>query len=125
MRKIVCSVATATLLLFSMSTSADVAQVWSCSFDEGVEDEALEAISKEWLDKAKEIDEDASVRAYFPVAADADEGDYVFVFYLPNFAAWGAFMDAYPDSDVAEVDSRWDSVGPCEVSGLWATEDFE
>ncbi len=124
MRKLI-SVATATLLLFSMSASADVAQVWSCSFDDGVAGDALEAISKEWLEKAREIDEDVSVRAYFPVAADADLGDYVFVFYMPDFASWGAFMDAYPDSAVAEVDSRWDGVGPCEVSGLWATEDFE
>lgn len=125
MRKTIYSVAAATLLLLSTSASADVAQVWSCSFADEINSDALEAISKEWLEKARDIDENASVRAYFPVAADADEGDYVFVFYLPTFAAWGAFMDAYPDSSVAEVDSRWTEVGPCDVSGLWATEDFE
>jgi hypothetical protein len=125
MRKIVYSVTTATLLLFSMAASAEVAQVWRCSFADGVADDALTAISQEWLEKARDIDENASVRAYFPVAADADEGEYVFVFYMPDFAAWGAFMDAYPDSSVEEVDSRWEEVGPCEVSGLWVTNDFE
>ena len=124
MRKII-SVAAVSLLVWSLPASADVAQVWSCSFDDGVSDDALTAISEEWLEKAKAIDENASARAYLPVAADADEGEYVFVFYLPTFAAWGAFMDAYPDSPVAEVDSRWGEVGPCDVSGLWATLDFD
>lgn len=124
MRKLI-SVATATLLLFSMSASADVAQVWRCSLNEGVDNDALAAISESWLAKAREIDEDASVRAYFPINADAEEGEYVFVFYLPDFASWGAFMDAYPDSAVAEVDSGWDDVGPCEISELWYTDDFE
>ncbi|MGI9221249.1 MAG: hypothetical protein ACR2QS_09470 [Woeseiaceae bacterium] len=125
MRKTIYSVAAATLLLISTSASADVAQVWRCSFADGVGGDALEAISKEWLDAAKEIDDDVSISAFFPVAADADEGNYIFVVYLPTFAAWGAFMDAYPDSDVEEVDSRWNEVGPCDISGLWATEDFE
>lgn len=124
MRKII-SVAAASLLLFSMSASADVAQVWRCSLADGVEGDALEAISKDWLAKAREIDENASVRAYFPINADAEEGEYVFIFYMPDFASWGAFMDAYPDSAVAEVDSGWDEVGPCETSELWVTNDFE
>ena len=124
MRKII-SVAAVSLLFWSLPASADVAQVWSCSFDDGVGEEALDAISAEWLEKAKNIDENASARAYFPVAADADEGQYIFVFYLPTFAAWGAFMDAYPDSPVAEVDSRWGEIGPCDVSGLWAITDYE
>jgi len=113
------------LLLFSVPASADVAQVWRCSLADGVDGSALEAISKEWLAKAREIDEDASITAYFPINADADEGEYVFIFFLPDFASWGAFMDAYPDSAVAEVDSGWDDVGPCETSELWVTNDFE
>ena len=118
MRKIV-SAAAAAFMLFSMSASADVAQVWRCSLNDGVEGAALTAISEAWLEKAKEIDDNASVRAYFPINADAEEGEYVFIFYLPDFASWGAFMDAYPDSAVAEVDSGWDAVGPCETSELW------
>lgn len=119
------SVATAASLFFSMSASADVAQVWRCALADGVDGDALDAISEDWLAKAREIDEDVSVRTYFPIAANAEEGDYVFVFYMPDFASWGAFMDAYPDSAVAEVDSGWDEIGPCEVSGLWVTNDFD
>ena len=83
------------------------------------------ALSKSWLDAAKQIDDSASARVYFPVAGDADENAYIFVFYLPDFTAWGKFSDAYPDSPVADVDSNWDELGPCDLSGLWVTEDVE
>ena len=126
MRKIIASIATATLLLLSMSASADVAQVWECKFADDTTGDDLMAMSKTWLDAAREINDSASVRVYFPVAADAEEDTYIFVFYLPDFTAWGEFTDAYPDSPVAEVDARWDEeLGPCDVSGLWFSEDVE
>jgi hypothetical protein len=125
MRKIIASIATATLLFISMSASADVAQVWQCKFADDTTDDDLMAVSKSWLDAAKEINDSASVRVYFPVAADAEDGAYIFVFYLPDFTAWGEFSDAYPGSPVAAVDAGWDELGPCEVSGLWVTEDVE
>ena len=124
MRKI-ASAAAAAFMFFSMSASADVAQIWRCSLDEGVTNDALRALSEEWLAHAKEVNENASSRIYSPIAANAEEGDYIIVLYLPDFTAWGEFMDAYPDSAVAEVDSRWSDLGPCEVSGLWVTEDIE
>ena len=132
MRKII-SITTAAFLLFSASASADVAQVWNCSMLDDVTDadgnavdpnDAVTAISEAWLEKAKEIDENASVKIYWPVAANAKENQYLWVFYMPSFAAWGAFEDAYPDSAVAEVDAGWDNVGPCSVSGLWAIQDI-
>jgi hypothetical protein len=125
MRKIIASIATATLLFISMSASADVAQVWQCKFADDTTGDDLMAVSKSWLDAAKEINDSASVRVYFPVAADAEDGAYIFVFYLPDFTAWGEFSDAYPGSPVAAVDAGWDELGPCEVSGLWVTEDVE
>jgi hypothetical protein len=125
MRKIIASIATATLLVLSMSASADVAQVWQCSFADDVTGDDLIALSEEWLAAAKEINDGASARVYFPIAGSADEDAYIFVFYLPDFTAWGEFTDAYPDSPVAEVDSRWDGLGPCDLSGLWVTEDIE
>ena len=125
MRKIITSIAAATLLVLSMSASADVAQVWRCTFADDATGDDLIALSEEWLAAAKEINDAASARVYFPVAGNAEEGEYVFVFYLPDFTAWGEFSDAYPDSPVAEVDSRWDGLGPCDVSGLWVTEDIE
>lgn len=132
MRKII-SVTAAALLLFSMPASADVAQVWNCTFNDEITDEdgnevapedALMAISEAWLEKAKEIDENVSVTILRPVAADAEDNQYIWVFHMPSFAAWGAFTDAYPGSAVAEVDAGWDHVGPCNVSGLWATREL-
>lgn len=135
MRKTIYSVAAATLLLFSTSASADVAQVWSCSLNDEftgdwLEDgttpgEALDAISAQYLAAARELDENASITVYFQIAGDAEEDTYIFVLTLPDFSAWGAFNDAYPGSAVAEVDSHWDDVGPCKTSTLWVTEDYE
>jgi hypothetical protein len=125
MRKIITSIATISLLLLSMSASADVAQAWECQLVDGKTNDDLLALSKSWLDAAKETDKNASVRVYFPIATDAEGGSMIFVFYLPDFKSWGEFMDAYPDSPAAQVDAGWDDVAPCKVSGLWLTEDIE
>jgi hypothetical protein len=125
MRKIIASFATATLLLLSMAASADVAQVWECKLADGKTGDDLLALSKTWLDAAKGLNENASVRVYWPVAANAEEGSVIFVFYLPDFTSWGAFEDAYPDSPVAAVDEGWNEVAPCKTSGLYYTDDVE
>jgi hypothetical protein len=109
-----------------MSASADVAQVWNCKLADGKTNDDLMALSKTWLDAAKGLNENASVRVYFPVAADADQDSLVFVFSLPDFTSWGEFEDAYPDSPVAKVDQGWDEIAPCEkVSSLYYSADVE
>jgi len=125
MRKFITSIASATLLFLSMPASADVAQVWECQLADGKTNDDLMVLSQSWLDAAKGINENASVRIYFPVATDAETNSFIFVFYLPDFTSWGKFSDAYPDSPVAEIDAGWDDVAPCKVSGLWGTEDLE
>ena len=125
MRKIITSIATATLFLLSIPASADVAQVWECRVADGKTNDDLMALSQSWLDAAKGINENASVRIYFPIATNAEPDSFIFVFYLPDFTSWGKFSDAYPDSPVAQVDVGWDDVAPCKVSGLWDTEDLE
>ena len=125
MRKLITSIATAALFLLSMPASADVAQVWECQLADDKTDDDLMALSQSWLDAAKGINENASVRIYFPTATDAETNSFIFAFYLPDFTSWGKFNDAYPDSPVAQVDEGWDDVAPCKVSGLWRTEDLE
>ncbi len=125
MRKIIVSIATISLLLLSMLARADVAQAWQCQLVEGKTPDDLMALSKSWLDAAKGMDANTKVRIYFPVAADAEERSFVFVFYLPDFKSWGEFMDAYPDSPAAQVDAGWDEVAPCKISGVWMTEEVE
>ena len=82
------------------------------------------ALSNAWLDAAKGIDDRASVRLYFPIATEAEEGSFIFIFYLPDFESWGRFNDAYPGSPVAEVDAGWNEISTCSISGLWATADL-
>ena len=125
MRKLITSIATATVFLLSMPASADVAQVWECQLADDKTNDDLMALSQSWLDAAKGINENASVRIYFPTATDAETNSFIFAFYLPDFTSWGKFNDAYPDSPAAQVDEGWDDVAPCKVSGLWRTEDLE
>jgi len=109
-----------------MAVSADVAQVWQCQLAEGKTNDDVLALSETWLAAAKEVDENASVRIYFPIAGDSAEGSFVWIFYVSDFTSWGKFEDAYPGSPIAEIDAGWDEVSPCEeVSDLYATVDVE
>jgi len=126
MKKTIASIATATLLLLSIPASADVAQVWVCKLAEGKTNDDVIVLSETWLAAAKEADENASARIYYPVAGDSEEDSFIWVFYLPDFTSWGEFEDAYPDSPTAEIDAGWNDIAPCEkVSSLWGTVDLE
>ena len=125
MKKFMTSIASTTLLFLSMPASADVAQVWECQLADGKTNNDLMVLSQSWLDAAKEINENASVRIYFPVATDSETGSFIFAFYLPDFTSWGKFNDAHPDSPVAQIHEGWDDVAPCKVSGLSGTDDLE
>ena len=125
MRKTICSFVCFAMLILSMIAKADVAQVWQCQLVEGKTNDDLMTLANSWLDAAKGIDDRASVRMYFPVATDAEEGSFLFIFYLPDFESWGKFNDAYPGLPVAQVDSGWNEIAPCKVSRLWGTADLE
>ncbi len=126
MRKIFASMTAVTLLLLSVSANADVAQVWQCQLAEGKTNDDLMALSRSWVAAAREMDDSASSRIYFPVAGDAKEGSFIIVFYLPDFTSWGEFEDAYPGSPVAKIDEGWDEIAPCKnVSTLWYSVDIE
>ena len=124
MTKVLRSAAAVFVLTISAIARADVAQAWQCQLVDGKTNEDLMALSQSWLSAAKGIDDRASVRIYYPVAAEAEEGTFIFIFYLPDFESWGKFNDAYPGSPVAQVDAGWDEVAPCKVSGLWGTTDL-
>ena len=124
MNKLLWSTALLIALALSAIAKADVAQAWQCQLIDGKTNDDLMTLSKSWLKAAKGIDNRASVRIYYPVAAEAETGTFIFIFYLPDFESWGKFNDAYPGSPVAEVDSSWDEIAPCKVSGLWGTTDL-
>lgn len=125
MKKAFLSLAFIAMFGLSTTTMADVAQAWQCQLVEGKTNDDLMTLANAWLDAAKGIDDRASVRMYFPAAADAEEGSFIFIFYLPDFESWGKFNDAYPGSPVAQVDSGWNEVAPCKVSQLWGTTDLD
>ena len=125
MRKKKTTNPTPTVYLISKPPRADDAQLSECQLADDKTNDDLMALSQSWLDAAKGINENASVRIYFPTATDAETNSFIFAFYLPDFTSWGKFNDAYPDSPAAQVDEGWDDVAPCKVSGLWRTEDLE
>ena len=125
MRKTLWSFAGFAMLTLSTTAVADVAQAWQCQLVEGKTNDELMTLANSWLDAAKGIDDRASVRIYFPVATEAEEGSFIFIFYLPDFESWGKFNDAYPGSPVAQVDAAWNEIAPCKVPALWDTADLE
>lgn len=100
--------------------NADAIQVWKCNANEGTTGEALMAASSAWLAAAKAHPGGEGIEAYhnYPVVSQAGDGDFLFIMILPDFAAWGKWTAAYPDSAVAEADSAWAELATCSGSSL-------
>ena len=124
MKKVTLFFVAASLFSMAAPVGAEVTQVWECRPAEGKTMDDAIALSKEWLKLAKEADENASVRILYPLAGSAENGTFLFVFFLPDFTSWGKFEDAYPDSALAAMDSDWGETAPCKLSTLWWAEDL-
>ncbi len=119
-------IALALLCSFTLA-SADVVHVWRCQLNDGKTTDDLDAASKAWLAAVKAVEGTEAVEAYhnFPVAANAGDGQFLFITIDSDFSSWGAQADAYPGSAVAEADEAWAKVATCSSSSLWFSQKIE
>jgi hypothetical protein len=101
--------------------SASVVQVFDCQQDEDATEAQLEAQSVKWLKAAKTMKGGENIEVYlnFPMAAQMDENDFMFILIAPSFAEWGVFMDGYKGSAAAQVDTGFVDLADCPDSGLF------
>ncbi len=104
------------------NTGMQAIQIFNCEFNgDAGEDEVME-MAAAWLKAARNTKGGENLNAYirFPVAEGRDgDGDFRFVITTPTFAEWGAFTDAYEDSDAAKVDDELDKLVDCGESTIW------
>ena len=112
------------MLLIAAPASADsVLHIWHCKLNDGKTTEELMAASQAWLKAARTMDggSDAKVSLGFPIAANAADGVFTFVFSLPDTKTWGVFMNEFGDSVAGEADEAWTEVAACSKSSLVAS----
>ena len=109
-------------LLFAAPASADrVIQLWECELEKDATYEQLVDVSKRWTAAVRSIEgaEDIECFVEFPLAADAEYGDFTFVLAAPSGVAWGMFEDGYEGSEAEAIDEEWRETASCEGSSLW------
>ncbi len=112
------------LMVFASPAYSEVIQIFNCQYEgEATEDDVFE-MSAKWLKAAKTIKGGENLQAVirFPVAASVNHIDFKFVLVMPDFAAWGAFTDAYEASKIAEIDDEFEKVASCNEASLWEGE---
>ena len=122
MKSIVRSMVVSMLLFFAAPAwSGSAVHLFHCVAEDETHDDALEAVTSEWLAAAKKMKggENLQIFLYFPVAVGAGEHDFSFMVIAPDFAQMGAFMDAYDGSPLEAIDDRFDQLAHCPVSDLW------
>ena len=109
------------LLLVASPAYSDAIQIFNCEYEgEATEDDVL-AMANKWLTAAKTLKGGENIKIYlrYPVAASVDDIDFKFVLVTPDFAAWGAFTDAYDLSKLQEVDDELFKIADCDDASLW------
>jgi len=111
-----------TLMFVAAPAWSDAAiHLFHCELEDEAHDDALEAIASKWLEVARGLPGGENVQAnlYFPIAADMGEKDFIFMVITPTFAEMGAFLDAYADSPLEDVDDDFDKLAVCPDSTMW------
>ncbi len=123
MKSIISRLIIAAILLgFGASVqAARIVQIWNCTLQDGQTYEDAAAVSSAWAKAANGVagGENFEVILNFPLAADADEGDFSFVLVAPNATAWGTFEDVYEGSAAQEADESFGEVATCDTSQIW------
>jgi len=117
------SAISAMMLVSPFVSAGNPVQMWKCNINGDVaEEEVIEQASK-WKKAASELDggEGMNVYTMFPVSvgADGDGTDVLFVAAWQSFGDFGKWWDAYPSSDVAQMERE---TMTCHGSALWESD---
>ena len=115
-------IVSALMLIAAPAWSASAVMVYTCEQDDAASEADVNAAAAEWLKAAKTMKHGANlgVKVMYPMAVKMpDDSDFMFVVTAPSFAEWGAFMDTYEGSKVAEVDKKFADIAVCPDSALW------
>jgi hypothetical protein len=129
MKKIIIASLTASVMfLFTAPAYADsILQLWSCKLNDDKTPADLVAASSVWLKAAKSNEGGEDIEAFvdFPIAADAEDGDFTFVLVVADTKTWGVFNNDYLDSPAGEAEEAWGEVATCSASSLWESVEIE
>ena len=95
--------------------------LYHCELEDEAHDDALQQIASTWLEVARGMPggENLQANLYFPIAAEMGEQDFIFMVIAPTFEEMGAFLDAYADSPLEEIDDEFDKLAVCPDSTMW------
>ena len=117
------SLASALLLASPFASAGSPIQMWKCNINDDIDEEAVMAQASEWKKAASALPggEGMNVWSLYPVAvgADGDGTDVMLVVGWASFGSYGQWWDAYPSSDVAEMERE---TMTCHGSALWESE---
>ncbi|MGI9364317.1 MAG: hypothetical protein ACR2O8_03965 [Rhizobiaceae bacterium] len=87
-------------------------QAFTCAVEDEVTEEIMVSRASAWMKAAKTVKggENIRVSLHWPVAANMQEGDVLFVITMPTMAEWGAFWDNYGGSAPDQLDKKNDDV---------------
>lgn len=127
MRRAIIGTIGAVLLAFTSLSYAEVIHVWQCQLNEGRTADDAHAVSAAWLKAARSMDGGADVRVHvnWPLAAEAADGQFLWVLVSPGPEAWGQLMGGYEDSAAQDADAAFEEVASCSSSSLWASYEME
>jgi hypothetical protein len=111
------------MLAAAPAYSGEAMQIWRCEIEDGTTEKAIKEHAEKWLAAAKKLNgaKDLKASVSFPVAVNATgQIDMLFAIVAPDFESWGKFWDAYGDSEIAEMDSKFGSIN-CPDSVVWET----
>lgn len=109
------------LMVVASPAHSEAIQIFNCQLEGDATNEDLMEMAKKWLDAAKTIKGGENLQVFIrhPVSAAVDHIDFKFVIATPDFAAWGAFTDAYESSTIADIDDEFEKIAICSESTLW------
>ena len=101
--------------------SDSVLDIFMCQQDEDATEEDLVAIASKWLKAVKGTKGGAQMDLYlrFPVVAEMGENDFAVVLVAPSLEEWARFVEGVEESEVGNLEEKFDELADCPDNSLW------
>ena len=124
MKKIFVATVSALFLVLSAAASADmVANVYSCTLNEGKTSEDAHAVNGQWLKWARAKAGTDEIRSSFTTSIVGDLEGFMWVDTYPDLAAWAKVNGADLEEENPELSEALEALSDCGENRLYYMEE--
>jgi hypothetical protein len=120
MRKfVIVTFAVISLGVWGVASADTIANVYTCTLNDDVEIEDVQAQNSKWLAWVNANVEGGGITSSVGTAVVGNQDVFIFIDTYPNLSSWAATQEALNSDAADELDDLFEATNECSKNALW------